>query len=110
MFSTRLPAALAPNAISRARASLRARGIRLIDLTETNPTAIGLSYPADLLAPLASADGRRYAPDSLGLPAAREAVARDYARSGIAIRVAQVRLTASTSEAYALLFKLLCNP
>ena len=110
MFSTRLPAALAPNAISRARASLRARGTRLIDLTETNPTAIGLSYPADLLAPLAIDEGRRYAPDSLGLPAAREAVARDYARTGAAVRADQVMLTASTSEAYALLFKLLCNP
>src|SRR5688572_17443253 len=95
MFSTRLPAALAPNAISRARASLRARGIRLIDLTETNPTTIGLSYPEDVLAPLAHAQGRRYAPEPLGWPSAREAVARECARVGAAIRADQVMLTAS---------------
>jgi len=110
MFSTRLPAALAPNAITRARASLRARGITLIDLTETNPTAVGFTYPADLLASLAAADALRYAPDPLGIASAREAVAREYARSGSTISADHVMLTASTSEAYALLFKLLCNP
>src|SRR5262245_46442319 len=110
MFSSRLPAALAPNAITRARASLRARGIKLIDLTETNPTSVGLSYPPDVLAPLASADARRYAPDSLGMPSARVAIARDYARTGVSVRGDQIMLTASTSEAYALSFKLLCNP
>ena len=112
MFSTRLPAALAPNAITRARASLRARGIRLIDLTETNPTSVGLSYPIDVLAPLANADARHYAPDSLGIPSARAAVAHSYGPTltGAEVRADQVMLTASTSEAYALLFKLLCNP
>src|SRR5436190_23985887 len=109
MFSSRLPAALAPNAISAARAFLRARGIQVGDLTETNPTSVGLDYPADILAPLANPDGRHYAPDPLGLAAAREAVAHDYARSGASIHADQVMLTASTSEAYALLFKLLCN-
>ena len=110
MFSSRLPAALAPNAITKARAALRARGIALIDLTETNPTAVGLSYPADVLSPLARAEGQRYLPDSLGMRSAREAVAQSYARTGTTISVDQVMLTASTSEAYALLFKLLCNP
>jgi alanine-synthesizing transaminase len=110
MFSSRLPAALAPNAISQARTSLQARGVRLIDLTETNPTTIGLEYPVDVLAPLSDGESRTYAPESLGIAAAREAVARDYARSGAAVRPDQVMLTASTSEAYALLFKLLCDP
>ena len=110
MFSSRLPAALAPNAITRTLASLRARGIRLIDLTETNPTAIGLTYRPDILAALASTDARHYAPDPLGLAAARQAVAQDYARTGATVSPDQLMLTASTSEAYALIFKLLCDP
>jgi aspartate/methionine/tyrosine aminotransferase len=52
----------------------------------------------------------RYAPDSLGLPAARAAVAQEYARTGARVRADQLMLTASTSDAYALVFKLLCDP
>lgn len=110
MFSSRLPATLAPNAITAARASLRARGIHLLDLTETNPTSVGLTYQPDILSPLASESGRQYRPDSLGLGPAREAVAGDYARLGVRVKPDQVMLTASTSEAYALIFKLLCDP
>ena len=52
----------------------------------------------------------RYAPQSLGLAVAREAVAADYARRGSRVDPAQVVLSASSSEAYSWLFKLLCNP
>jgi aspartate/methionine/tyrosine aminotransferase len=52
----------------------------------------------------------RYEPHALGLPSAREAIARDHQRRGVTIDPAQVVLTASTSEAYTWLFKLLCNP
>lgn len=110
MFSSRLPAALGPNAISRTVAALRAQRVPLLDLTETNPTSVGLAYPPDVLAPLSGAGGLRYTPDPLGLPAAREAVAQEYARAGVAVDPARIVLTASTSEAYALLFKLLCDP
>ena len=41
---------------------------------------------------------------------AREAVAADYARRGAAVDPGHVVLTASTSEAYAHLFKVLCDP
>jgi aspartate/methionine/tyrosine aminotransferase len=37
-------------------------------------------------------------------------VAADYARRGVQVPAERVMLTASTSEAYALLFKLLCDP
>ena len=110
MFSSRLPATLAPNAITRAAAALRAQDIRLLDLTETNPTAVGLAYPPGLLAPLADEAAERYAPDPLGLRSAREAVAREYERAAARVDPGRVMLTASTSEAYALLFKLLCGP
>lgn len=110
MFSSRLPSSLAPNALTTALLNVRAAGRPLIDLTETNPTAVGLEYPADILASLADARGRSYEPAPLGLPSAREAVAADYARRGRVVSPDRVVITASTSEAYSLLFKLLCDP
>jgi len=110
MFSSRLPATLAPNAISRALDLSRAKGVPLLDLTETNPTSVGLPYPAELAAMLGGVDSHRYAPDPAGLLSAREAVAREYAGRGADVDPSRIVLTASTSEAYAFLFKLLCDP
>lgn len=110
MFSTRTPADLAPNRLTLAEQGVRARGDRLIDLTETNPTRVGLSYPGRIVAALASPDGLGYAPQPFGLPEARERVAEEVAAGGAAVDPARVILTASTSEAYGYIFKLLCNP
>jgi alanine-synthesizing transaminase len=110
MRSSRLPADLAPNRLTEAVAQRRAGGGGLIDLTESNPTRAGLAYPPDLLAPLASVAGLAYAPQPFGLEAARAAVVADYARRGVATSLDRVCLAASTSEAYAWLFKLLCEP
>jgi aspartate/methionine/tyrosine aminotransferase len=51
-----------------------------------------------------------YEPHAFGLPSARAAIARDHLRRDMTIDPAHVVLTASTSEAYTWLFKLLCNP
>ena len=110
MFSSRVPGELAPNRLSAAVAAHRAANRPCIDLTATNPTTVGLHYPGDLLAPLAGAAGLTYRPEPFGLRTAREAVAADYARRGISVAVARVVLTSSTSEAYSVLFKLLCAP
>ena len=110
MRSSRLPENLEPNPLARAVAHLRSRGVKIVDLTESNPTSVGLSYPPDLLAPLADPEALRYDPQPLGLWAARAAVAGDFRRRGIAISADRVAITASTSEAYALLFKLWCDP
>src|SRR6185436_1427423 len=59
---------------------------------------------------LADSAALRYQPQPFGLETARVAVAGDYARRGIGADAAHIVLTASTSEAYALLFKLLCEP
>ena len=107
MFSRRVPADLAPNRIAAATA---VAGEVPFDLTVSNPTVCGLPYPASLLQPLADAAGLSYRPDPRGLAVARAAVAREYARQGAAVDPRQVVLTASTSEAYAFLFKLLCEP
>ena len=109
MFSSRLPAALEENAVTRLLVRLRTAGTAIIDLTETNPTEVGLPYPADLPGMLASPAALTYSPEPLGIWSAREAVARDYARQGAAIPPDRIVLTASTSEAYSLLFKLLCD-
>lgn len=110
IFSGRLPPSLAANAVSRAVAARRAAGGDLLDLTESNPTVVGLPYPPALLAPLSDAAGLRYEPQALGSASAREAVALEWRRGNRVVHPGRVALTASTSEAYALLFKLFCDP
>jgi aspartate/methionine/tyrosine aminotransferase len=110
MFSSRVPADLRPNPLALAVREARAQGQPLIDLTVTNPTVVGIHYPESILAPLSSADARHYEPQPFGLRCAREAVALDYDRRGIRADPDCIVLTASTSDAYSLLFKLLCEP
>jgi alanine-synthesizing transaminase len=106
-YSRRLPWTAAENALSRA---LRERREPILDLTESNPTRAGLLPPVHLGA-LADPRALRYEPHPKGLLAAREAVAGYYADSrGTTVDPENLVLTASTSEAYALLFKLLCDP
>jgi alanine-synthesizing transaminase len=110
MFSQRVPSDLRTNRLSEAISGRRTSGRPFIDLTLTNPTTAGIRYPDDVLAPLAAAGAVRYAPDPFGLPVAREAIAADFARRGTTVAAERLVLTASTSEAYSLLFKLLCDP
>src|SRR5262249_52809578 len=111
MFSTRTPGDLTPNPFSEAIARKPAPGARLLALTESNPTRAGVAYPGErILAALAAPGALVYEPDPRGLAVAREAVAGYYAGRGVAVDPARVVLTASTSEAYALLFKVLAEP
>ena len=106
---SRLRFDLSVNSTTRALDALRRRGIDVIDLTISNPTHVGLHYPEDLLTSLASPRALDYNPHPLGLRTAREAVVSDFERRRINVDVARIGLTASTSEAYAWLFKLLCD-
>ena len=108
--SSRFPASFDPNPLTRAVRRSREAGRPLLDLTLTNPTRAGFSYPPDLLHALASPAALRYDPEPFGLLAAREAVAGDYLRRGISVDPARIVLTASTSEAYGWLFKACCRP
>jgi len=110
MFSSRLPAAFGPNALAAAVDRLRTSRTPFIDLTVTNPTAVGIAYPPDLLSELSSAPALKYQPEPLGIVSAREAVSREFARQNAEVPPDRVVLTASSSEAYSLLFKLLCDP
>jgi hypothetical protein len=88
----------------------RGRGEEIIDLTEANPTRCGFEYDErSILQALATQGSLTYAPDPKGLLSARMAVAEFYRRQGITIDPECVFLTASTSEAYAFLFRLLCD-
>jgi aspartate/methionine/tyrosine aminotransferase len=110
MFSSRVQAELAPNRLAVALARRRAEGRPFIDLTESNPTRVGFEYPADLLAPLGDCRGLTYAPEPLGVLDARRAVAHEYARRGLEVDPEHIVLTASSSEAYSLLFRVLADP
>src|SRR3954465_41153 len=109
MFSDRVPRELAANRLTQAVAELTRAGRPFTDLTLSNPPRAGFASPADLLAPLADARALEYAPSPLGLRSAREAVAQDYARQGIDVAADRIVLTASTSDAYSMLFKLLAD-
>lgn len=110
MFSKRSTWELQPNPLSQALAARTQAGLPVLDLTLANPTQAGLRYPPQLQAILAGADASVYTPDPLGLLAARQAVSGYYAARGQAVAAEELILTCSTSEAYALLFKLLADP
>jgi aspartate/methionine/tyrosine aminotransferase len=88
----------------------RRAGARILDLTESNPTRAGLAYPPDLVRAFEDPRVLLYEPAPAGALDAREAVAAYYAQRGIAVEPSRILLTASTSEAYAYLFKLLTDP
>src|SRR5262245_12537219 len=110
MFSNRFKWSLEPNRFARLIEEKKRAGARILDLTESNPTRAGLDYPTEeILGALVSAPAMLYEPTPRGLPVAREAVAGYYAERGFDIDPERIHLTASTSEAYSFLFKLLAD-
>jgi alanine-synthesizing transaminase len=111
VFSERTRWDRAPNPLSQALDRKRAAGVAIADLTESNPTRCGFQYPdAEIRAALSDPEVTRYAPDPRGLPAARDAVVRYYQELGASVPADRLLLTASTSEAYSYVFRLLCDP
>ena len=110
-FSGRLRHGLEENALWRELSRRRAAGEDVVDLTASNPTRVGLPLPPpEILDGLRCVEGLTYRPEPAGLRSAREAVAGYYRDRGTAVSPDDIVLTASTSEAYGLLFKLLCDP
>ena len=93
------------NAVTQALEDLQARKIPVLDLTASNPTCCGFEYPRNLLNAFNTPDNLQYHPDSCGMLKARQAVADYYKKEAAAFI-----LTASTSEAYSFLMRLLVNP
>jgi aspartate/methionine/tyrosine aminotransferase len=111
MFSTRLVWDTELNRISEAVRVRREGGGEILDLTESNPARAGLLQNADSLGealhhPLVNT----YDPSPQGSMEAREAIATYYAGRGQTVDPERILLTASTSESYSWLFKLLANP
>ncbi len=110
-YSQRLPWSLAPNPLSRLLEEKRKLGSVLLDLTSTNPTGASTLYPhEEIRASLCALHNFSYRPDPFGLEEARIAIKRYYAEQGYHLPISRIALTASTSEAYGLLFKLFCDP
>lgn len=106
MFTQRTQWSRNPNRLAATWSARLGSGLPAIDLTESNPTRCGFTYPeAEILRALADPRGLLYEPAPAGLPAARRAVAEDLGLDGWD----SILLTASTSEAYGWLFKLLCE-
>ena len=111
MYSNRLDWTLAANRISVALAARRSAGAPVLDLTESNPTAAGFDYPrAEILGALADPAALLYEPAPAGLMKARRAVSECYAARGLHVEPERVLITASTSEAYSHVMKLLASP
>ncbi len=103
---------LTPNELELAR-QRRAAGDGYIDLTSSNPTRQGLIFPPAILRAAAEGFwvGRRHEPDPHGAPPARSAIGAYYAARTppLVLELDDLFLTASTSEAYSLLFALLAD-
>jgi aspartate/methionine/tyrosine aminotransferase len=111
MFSSRTNWPLTPNRLSQLLRERRERGLPILDLTESNPTRCGFALDVEeTLAPLHNPRSLTYEPDPRGLRVAREAVAEYYSERGVQLDPDQIFLTASTSEAYSFVFRLLANP
>jgi alanine-synthesizing transaminase len=115
VFAGRTSWEVRASALAACAEARRARGLPVLDLTETNPTRAGIREPGEALARAlaevaADPASRRYDPDPRGDRLAREAIAALHAAHGAAVDPAHVILTAGTSEGYAHLFRLLADP
>jgi alanine-synthesizing transaminase len=113
MFSNRTNWKLTRNRLTEALDEVRSSGARVLDLTISNPTRVGLRYDEPrILQSLASPRAMDYDPQPKGLAGARAAVA-EYYKTAHEIRdldPERLTLTTSTSEGYSFAFRLLCNP
>ena len=108
MFSSRTPAKMSANKLANIIEEKKLSNTSLIDLTVSNPTQVFFDYPeAEIITALANKNSLFYRPDPKGLLVARNAIAKYYNLQQVTEE--NIFLTASTSEAYTLLFKLLMN-
>jgi alanine-synthesizing transaminase len=116
MFASRTNWRLDQNQFAQALDAHRRAGKKLLDLTVSNPTDCGVSYPEqEILAALSDPRALAYSPESKGLREARETVAEYYyGRTGFAgpgqrVDPERIVLTSGTSEGYSHIFRLLCD-
>ena len=110
MFSSRFHWDFRQNRVTELLEAKRRAGARVLDLTESNPTRAELAYPDTVVRAFDDPRVLAYHPAPAGMDEARAAVSEYYARRGQKVAPDRILLTASTSEAYAYLFKLLADP
>jgi alanine-synthesizing transaminase len=113
MFSKRTEWKLTPNRFSQVQAELRAAGMKILDLTVSNPSRAHLHFDDEaILQAMVQPDAMDYDPQPKGLLKARQAVVNYYrdVHEGFDLGPESLILTTSTSEAYSHVFRLLCNP
>jgi aspartate/methionine/tyrosine aminotransferase len=109
-FSERSAVAVGTNALTQAIERHRAQGRPVLNLSDSNPTSVGLAWnERDLARYLTHERVAEYHPEPFGLLETRRALSAELARQGIAAPPERLLLTASTSEIYGYLFKLLCD-
>ena len=110
MFSSRFKWDLATNQLARLLDEKKRNHETILDLTESNPTRAGFDFPtAEILSALTQTQAMSYEPNPRGLLVTRQAIADYYLESGRSVDPENIFLTASTSEAYSWLFKLLTD-
>ena len=126
MLSSRLPKDLSPSPffaeLERAKAEVLAEcanaggrvgnvaELPFIDMTVSSPLRVGLPVDLDAAVEVSRKDFGCWNPDAAGWKSAREAVVEYYRERGGNFTAGQIILTASTSEAYSVLFKTFCDP
>lgn len=119
MLSSRLPKDLSPSPffaeLERAKANVLAEcaganTLPFIDMTVSSPVKAGLPIDLDAVVDEGRESFGCWNPDAAGWMSAREAVVEYYRERGGNFDAGQIILTASTSEAYSVLFKAFCDP
>jgi alanine-synthesizing transaminase len=90
---------------------VEAAGTRVRYLNIGDPVAFGFNTPPHLIAAVERAmrDGHNTYGPSAGIPAAREAVAAEYTRTGFPVSADRVFITAGTSEGIELTLSAVCE-
>jgi aspartate/methionine/tyrosine aminotransferase len=110
-FSTRTAWEFHENPLTRIVHRLRDEGRAIHDWTIANPTVCGFPYDRHRMSAALGSDASFvYAPDPMGAGSARAAVSRFLALANINAPPERILLTASSSEAYTYLFRLICGP
>ena len=113
MLSSRLPEDLSPSPFFTELENIKAvvrNEPDFIDMTVSSPLRVGLPFDLAPAVDEAKSEFGTWVADAAGRRDAREAVAEYYRERGGAFTVGQIILTASTSEAYSVLFKTFCDP
>ena len=85
-------------------------GLPFVDLTVSSPMRVGIPFDLDLAVDAVKGEFNGWDTNPAGTLKAREAVAKYYRERGGNFTPEQILLTASTSEAYSILFKAFCDP